>query len=325
MKDIKRICDFYKKFKKEWDHDSMWTNIITTMNEDNLNIFLTIDYPKCKYLLEHISEFDNITYGYDPAGGSDKFHSCLKTSTKEVIIKMLEEMNISPIYLNNELDIENLLPLLDEKCGFRIEFLEYFDYENRYDILSSRGKISHRNMFALYYVYNISKNVIDVKNASVLEIGAGAGRTAYWAYKFGFKKYTIIDIINTGIIQAHYNFCLLGPDNVVLSGEDESSEYFLKIINNTEYDTLHEKFDIIANFDGLTEYGRETAQNYFDKFHLLSNKFISINHTINPYRVSELYKDRPNIKVDCKEECNYRADHSILKYIKEVISFHSHD
>jgi hypothetical protein len=290
------------------------------MSENKLNIFLTADYPNCKYLLEHISKFDGITEGYEPAGGSNEFYSYLKTSTKEVIIKMLEEMNIKPIYLNNELDIEALFPLLDEKCGFRIEFHEYFDYENRYDILSSRGKISHRNMFALYYVYNIFKNVTDVKNTSVLEIGAGAGRTAYWAYKFGFKRYIIIDIINTSIVQAHYNFCSLGSENVVLSGEHDVGQ-FLKIINNTEYDTLHEKFDIIANFDGLTEYGKETAQNYFDKFHLLSNKFISINHTINEYTVSDLYKDKTNVKVDCKEECNYRADHPILKYIKEVISF----
>ena len=90
---------------------------------------------------------------------------------------------------------------------------------------------------------------------------------------------------------------------------------------NHKYDTLNERFDIIANFDGLTEYGDETAQNYFDKFHLLSNKFISINHTINPYTVSDLYKDKTNITVDCKEECHYRDDHLTLKYIKEVISF----
>ena len=321
MEDIKRICDFYKRFKKEWDHDSMWTNLLTKKNDTILNIFLTTDYQKCKYLLENISKFDSITEGYEPAGSSKLFYSYLKTSAKEVIIKMLKEMNISPIYLNNnELDIENLLPLLDDKCGFKIEFPEYFDYENRYDIISSRGKISHRNMFALYYVYNISKNVPDVKNASILEIGAGLGRTAYWAYKFGFKRYTIIDIINTGILQAHYNFCALGPDNVVLPGEHDVGQ-FLKIINNNEYDTLHEKFDIIANFDGLTEYGIETAQKYFDRFHNLSEKFISINHTYNSYTVSDLYKNKTNIQVNCIEECNYRADHSILKYKKEIISF----
>ena len=319
--EIKRICNFYNKFKKKYDHNSMWTETLTKPCHKIFNIFSNNRYEKCRYLLENIGKYPGVTEGYDPCGSTKNFYSYLTKSTEETILKMLKEMNIEPVYLdNNELNMENIFTILDDKLGFRVEFPEYFDYENRYDILTSRGKISHRNIFALYYVYNISKHVEDVKNTSVLEIGPGSGRTAYWAHNFGFKKYTIIDIVNSNIIQAHYNFCSLGSKNVCLSGEEDTGQ-FLKIINNTEYSTLNEKFDIIANFDGLTEYGIETAQKYFDRFHLLSNKFISINHKYNSYSVSDLYKSKENIKIKIKEECNYRSDHKLLGYVKEVILF----
>ena len=175
-------------------------------------------------------------------------------------------------------------------------------------------------VYALYYVYNITKCFDDYKNISVLEIGAGTGRTAYYAYKFGFKNYSIIDIISTGIVQAHYNFNVLGLENVCLYDEIDNN-CFLKIIPSTKLNDLNDKYDIVVNFDGLTEYGLDIATNYFNKIINITNKFLSINHTSNAYSVQDLYKNKSNIQLINREECNYRIDSPDLNYYKEIILF----
>ena len=231
-------------------------------------------------------------------------------------------MNISKLYINNVLDVESLLPLMDNKCGFKIEFPDLFDYSSMSKLICSRGKISHRMIFALYYVWNITQNVENVKECSILEIGAGLGRTAYYAYKFGFKKYTIVDIISTGIMQFHYNYHLLGSENVSLFGEDQFNTCFLNLMPADKFNVINERYDIICNFDGLTEYGFNTAINYINKSMQLTKKFLSINHTFNPYNFTDLYKNNNNIKVLLKEECNYRIDYPRhLQYYKEILEF----
>jgi SAM-dependent methyltransferase len=267
--------------------------------------------------LENISQ-TNLTYGYDLIckNGSDSILIVYKTFEK-----LLNEMNILPIYLeNNILDIEAILPFIDLKCGFKVEFPEIFDYSANSALICSRGKISSRMMYALYYVYNIAKNVENISEASVLEIGAGTGRTAYYAFKFGFKKYTIVDIISTQIVQAHYNFNLLGTDKVSLYGEDNYNNCFLNLCPADKFNYLNDTYDIICNFDGLTEYGIDIATNYLNRSMSLTKKFLSINHSTNSYSFTDLYSKIKKIKKVLKETCDYRIDIN-LDYYKEIIEF----
>ena len=254
---MERIITLYNSVN-EFIHiktGSMWYDDIVPSNcTDVLTYFKNNNVELIKYSLENISQ-TNLTYGYDLIciDGSD--HSLIIYKTFE---KLLNEMNILPIYLeNNILDIEAILPLIDLKCGFKVEFPEIFDYSAHSALICSRGKISSRMMYALYYVYNIAKNVENISEASVLEIGAGTGRTAYYAFKFGFKKYTIVDIISTQIVQAHYNFNLLGTDKVSLYGEDNYNNCFLNLCPADKFNYLNDTYDIICNFDGLTEYNDE--------------------------------------------------------------------
>ena len=285
---------------------SMWHDHIVPIYCTNvLTYFKTNNVDLIKYSLENISQ-TNFTYGYDVIviNGCDSFQIIYKTFEK-----LLNEMNILPIYLeNNTLDIEAILPLIDLKCGFKVEFPEIFDYSANSALLCSRGKISSRMVYALYYVYNISKNVENISDASVLEIGAGTGRTAYYAYKFGFKKYTIVDIISTQIVQAHYNFNVLGTDKVSLYGEDNYNNCFLNLCPADKFNYLNDTYDIICNFDGLTEYGIDIATNYLNKSMFLTKKFLSINHTTNGYSFADLYSKIKNVKILLTEKCDYRID-----------------
>ena len=317
---MERIITLYNSVN-EFIHiktGSMWYDDIVPSNcTDVLTYFKNNNVELIKYSLENISQ-TNLTYGYDLIciDGSD--HSLIIYKTFE---KLLNEMNILPIYLeNNILDIEAILPLIDLKCGFKVEFPEIFDYSAHSALICSRGKISSRMMYALYYVYNIAKNVENISEASVLEIGAGTGRTAYYAFKFGFKKYTIVDIISTQIVQAHYNFNLLGTDKVSLYGEDNYNNCFLNLCPADKFNYLNDTYDIICNFDGLTEYGIDIATNYLNRSMSLTKKFLSINHTTNSYSFTDLYSKIKNIKKVLKETCDYRIDIN-LDYYKEIIEF----
>ena len=315
---IQKICNFYNKnYNITKNINSMWDFLIVpSFCSIYLDDFHNNNFEKCNYYLENISK-TNLTYGYDilTINGCDNREIIYKT-----LNKLITEMKIDPIYINNNiLDIEELLPIIDIKCGFIVEFPDIYDYSTNSSLICSRGKISHRMLFALYYVYNIKNNVDDVSNTSVLEIGAGTGRTAYYAYKFGFKSYTILDIISTNIVQAHYNFNVLGSENVSLWRDNLNC--FLTIIPSSEFDNLTNKYDIIVNFDGLTEYGLDVATKYFNNFHKLTTKFLSINHVYNNYTVENIYTNNKNCKLIFKEECNYRIDEPELGYYKELLYF----
>jgi hypothetical protein len=317
---MERIITLYNSVN-EFIHiktGSMWYDDIVPSNcTDVLTYFRNNNIELIKYSLENISQ-TNLTYGYDLIckNGSDSILIVYKTFEK-----LLNEMNILPIYLeNNILDIEAILPFIDLKCGFKVEFPEIFDYSANSALICSRGKISSRMMYALYYVYNIAKNVENISEASVLEIGAGTGRTAYYAFKFGFKKYTIVDIISTQIVQAHYNFNLLGTDKVSLYGEDNYNNCFLNLCPADKFNYLNDTYDIICNFDGLTEYGIDIATNYLNRSMSLTKKFLSINHSTNSYSFTDLYSKIKKIKKVLKETCDYRIDIN-LDYYKEIIEF----
>ena len=314
---MERIINYYNRNTSSNDIGSMWdSTIVPNYCASYLNEFSNNNIDKCTNYLENITK-TNLTYGYDLIleNGCDSLNIINKT-----FIKLLNDLNIDKtLYIKNELlDYEAILLLLDEKFGFVVDFPNIFEYSNHAALITSRGKISSRMIYALYYVYNITKCFDDYKNMSVLEIGAGTGRTAYYAYKFGFKNYSIIDIISTGIVQAHYNFNVLGLENVCLYGEIDNN-CFLKIIPSTKLNDLNNKYDIVVNFDGLTEYGFDTATNYFNKIINITNKFLSINHTLNKYVVSDLYKNKSNVKLITREECDYRLDAPDLKYYKEIL------
>ena len=317
-----RILKFYELVnleKTECGIDSMWDlSIVPTYCQDLFTYLRNSDIEKLNYNLEHIS-LTNFTYGYDliVLNGNDSVEIIYK-----ILKKLLSEMNILPIYFENDiLDIESILKLLDTKCGFFIDFPEVFDYSANCLLTCSRGKISSRMVYALYYVWNISMNVTNISESSVLEIGAGTGRTAYYAYKFGFKKYTIVDILSTQIVQSHYNFNILGENNVSLYGEDNFNKCFLNMYPSNKFNDLNETYDIICNFDGLTEYGIDIATNYLNKCMNLTKKFLSINHTLNSYTFTDLYNNNDNIKLLLKEKCDYRIDYPNLNYYKEIIEF----
>jgi len=134
---IQKICNFYNKNKNTPKNtNSMWDcSIVPGFCSIYLGDFHNNNFEKCNYYLENISK-TSLTYGYDICIYNGHGNSDI---TYKTLNKLITEMKIHPIYTsNNVLDIEELLPLIDIKCGFRVEFPDIYDYSTNSDLICSR-------------------------------------------------------------------------------------------------------------------------------------------------------------------------------------------
>lgn len=188
---------------------------------------------------------------------------------------------------SNDLTLEELISALDDRMGLKIDFPN--PYPNEFGLESSRGIISRRALNAIYQAWRLVK-LAPATRASVLEIGAGLGRTAYYCRKFGVRAYTIIDIPLVNVVQADYLGRLFGPREIVLSNEfdDTLEKGGFRVLGPDWLAHSTEKFDITLNADSITEIDFDQAVAYFVAAAERSDVFLSINHEANPFRASDL-------------------------------------
>jgi putative sugar O-methyltransferase len=123
----------------------------------------------------------------------------------------------------------------------------------------------------------------------VLEIGAGLGKTAYYALEFGIKDYTIVDIPITASFQAYFLGRSIGEDKICLETESlKNSPEKIKIFKPDTFLQSKERYDLIINVDGMTELDKSMAQSYWDKIKTSASQFISINHEIDLFRMRDI-------------------------------------
>jgi hypothetical protein len=156
-------------------------------------------------------------------------------------------------------------------------------------LLTSRGVVSYRVAPALYQAYRIRQLVHCLPSPRVVEIGAGLGRTAYYARKLGVLDYTIVDIPFTSLSQGYFLGRTLGADDVLLAGETTpDSSRRIKIMTPSAFVNDGSRYDLVLNVDSFTEVGREAAYRYWEHIKSRADVFISINHEGNPFTVREI-------------------------------------
>lgn len=165
-------------------------------------------------------------------------------------------------------------------------------YNGDMGIFTSRGVIKLRSAHSLHFISRIKETLKDnIINSTILEIGGGLGRNAYYAKKLGVKKYIIIDLPSTSIMSSYYLGKTLGEENITLYGENSNN--YLHILPPNKYN--NNNVDLVVQFDGLTEMGLVNSNKYMDNFNKISPLFLSINHEANTYTVNNLYKNNNNI------------------------------
>ena len=122
--------------------------------------------------------------------------------------------------------VDDIIGELESALGVQLHFPN--PYPNEYGLRSKRGVIGFRAVQSAYQAWRIAQLANGNPDFKVLEIGAGLGRTAYFANRFGVKNYTIVDVPLTNAAQGYFLARVLGSDQVQLYGE--SSDAPLKII-----------------------------------------------------------------------------------------------
>lgn len=180
--------------------------------------------------------------------------------------------------------VDQLLALIDEGVGHRVVFPNPFPGE--IGLASSRGIISYRAIQAIYQAWRVNNLVKGNRDARIVEVGAGLGRTAFYAATFGLHNYTIVDLPLSSVAQGYFLGRTLGPDAVCLYKERRSG---IAILPPSAFLNSDDRYDLALNADSLTELDLDTASAYCETFRDRTDVLLSINTEANPFTVHKVY------------------------------------
>ena len=183
-------------------------------------------------------------------------------------------------------DPESLLAAIEQTVGFPVHFPNTIPEE--YGIQTSRGVICHRAVQALYQAWRLGQLRAFVGGGKTVELGAGLGRTAWFANVFGFDDYTIVDLPMANVAQAYFLGRALGPERVVLHGEPNILGPTLRVENPAWFLATEDRYDIALNNDSMVEIGLEAVEDYWRQLAQRADLFVSMNHEAQSFRVADL-------------------------------------
>ncbi len=183
-------------------------------------------------------------------------------------------------------DAEDLLAKLDALLGVRLAFPNPFPDE--VGLATSRGIMGYRGPPAIYQARRMQQLVGMLRAPRVVEIGAGLGRTAYYARCLGITDYTIVDLPISLVAQADFLARVVGPQNIVLYGETATHPGCIKLVPPSAFFESEARYDLVLNVDSMTEMARSTAEAYCRAIDARATVFLSINHEGLGFTVAEL-------------------------------------
>jgi hypothetical protein len=176
------------------------------------------------------------------------------------------------------------LDLLDDALGFRVTFPNPFPDE--VGLATSRGIASHRAVQAVYQAWRIFSLAKRDAGARIVEIGAGTGRTAFYASHLGLRDYTIVDLPLSSVAQANFLSRALGQDRICLFGEGGPG---IRLLPPAAFLDAADRYDIVVNVDSMTEMAADTALAYCRAVKIRAGLFLSINHEVNQFMVRDVF------------------------------------
>lgn len=325
---IQRIIAAYQRANQTDLGKSMWKFFFTTYHQPIHQALIDGNEKTVTEILRkpEISDlfygFDLLTKSFQHVFRNKKVRKAYAKVCLDGLVRFAESVGaVSMDNPESELEYrsfwktENVLSELDKVC---MPFSMPNPFANEHGVGSSRGVISYRVPQALYQAWRIKQLVDGIQNPRVLEIGAGLGRTAFYAYELEIKDYTIVDLPISTIAQAYYLGRTLGEENIHLDGElfDDGSNR-VKIITPDTFLAESKTYDLILNVDSLPEMDFHVAQAYWEKIKASTNIFLSINHEVNSFRVRDLLvKDLNSLNVQ-------RGLYWMRKgYVEELIRIH---
>jgi hypothetical protein len=302
LKDFYLICDA----NFEGNKNSVWSGIFRKMQGDIHSAFINDDNDKIVDILRNPRKY-NLFYGFENLNRdlirNKRLEDVLEPEmAMDTLISTCEAVGITNIpnpeslKICTSIDPGVAIELLENEFGFDLNFPNPF--EGEFGIKTKRGIISYRAMQAVYQAWRISTTVKEISNPRVLEIGGGLGRTAYYCRQFGITDYTIVDIPMSSLAQGNFLGRVLSGDNLILGSESDNEDQYdkIKLLYPKCFFSSNKKYDLIVNFDSLTELDINLAKEYLEKIGKVGNLFLSVNHEINPFSVNTIWKENPYFK-----------------------------
>lgn len=217
---------------------------------------------------------------------------------------------ISKMSLDQVLDkVQTLLP-------FQIHFPPFSG--NCIQGLNTKyGTTSNRHIFYLWVLKRIMELCPD-RSSSIIEIGAGFGVLGYYLHNAGYLDYTTIDLALVNACQTYFLNRNLPDRKIIISGEVENPfdpihKDSIKLLHSTDFVSIPtNRFSIMVNMDGLTEYGISEASKYVQSD--CAPILLSINNESNAYRVCEI--PQPNRKMQYRYRFWIRDGYVEELYVK---------
>jgi hypothetical protein len=302
---IKRLLDAYKASASASSAKptAIWRTIFDTRQLPLHRILVSDDVEAAAALLRRPGD-SNLFWGFDGlvAESVKRFDSSRDYSTAvakmchDLLIRVAEAIGAVPCE-NPEAPgstpmygfkpVDELLAAIDGAVGCEIRFPN--PYPDEIGVKTGRGVASYRAIHAIYQAWRIRELVGGIARPRVLELGAGLGRTAYYARQLGILDYTIIDLPFTEISQGYFLMRTLGGEEVLLEGESgRDATTKVKIFNPPFFLEGSDEYDLVVNVDSLTEMDRAAAERYWKRIQTAAPLFLSINHDSNPFTVKEL-------------------------------------
>jgi hypothetical protein len=230
-------------------------------------------------------EFDRITH-------DAQYRTFLALMAKDKLVSLAEALGVlacenpeqGSFGQSLHLDIDVIVDGISRRLG--IPFVPPGIDGGLLKIRGSAGLYSERDINALFTAHLLSRQLRDRDRRSVLEIGGGSGRVAYWSRRLGIREYTIVDLPHINVVQGFYLLKSLPDVDVKLAGEPpvrDARDCISIMPNHAIASVPSRSVDLVLNQDSFPEIGRETVLAYLEWIKRVSTTyFLSINHESKP-------------------------------------------
>ena len=274
---MQRMAEFVKRFSFDLPPDTMWGDIYPT-HAPILNLLSAGEFKEAHDHLQvmHSSPLmDGISQGYSQAWRLHKHPKAVELRLVRIWDALLSICEFTGVIaIQNHEQGPTCLRLSIEKLvdSLPASIVAPPWQANLLCLKTPRGLFSERDLISLYIAMQISRKI--PVGSRILEIGGGAGYTAYWLYLMGYRNIYMLDLPTVSVAQAYQLAANIGAENISFSYENKQTA--VTFITADELDTLG-PVDMVLNCDSMPEMTLDWARTYLDFISKNARYFYSVN------------------------------------------------
>jgi hypothetical protein len=288
-----RILRAYEKAAREEPSNPMrpkaadlWTEVVRAeFAEIHRNIEARDPAALARTLMNFGSEpgtFGGFSFALDGYNHRDPDRRSVAASYHDKLVCLAESIGVLPLEnpeqgrwdQNMHVDLGELVGELETELGITLE--PPLGVVPVTGIDTGRGVYHYRHANAIYAAWRM-KSLVPA-GSPVCEFGGGNGITAYYAFRMGFRDYTIFDLPIVSMFAAHFLLHALGEEAVTLYGEDASASRISLLPYWKCRDYGPRSFAFALNQDSFPEIDADLVREYLSVIAATtSTYFLSIN------------------------------------------------